>query len=145
MYGFALGGFCMGLGAKMAEGDILYHAFSQILLGKWFSLFVVGGALCSANLVSWILGSGYINFFADPSVNPLMEFLHMESANITICLGILIFTLNICCNARNIVPRRKAVKIIGVSLLSGILIGVGYGICGLAIRSLVFAGLTPGS
>lgn len=134
----------MGLGAKLAEGDLLYHSFSQILLGKWFSLFVVCASLITACLLSWILSAGYINFLADPSINPLMEFLHIESANITIGLGIIIFILTICCLGKKITQKKKAVKIIGMSLLSGILIGIGYGVCGLATRSLIFAGLTPG-
>jgi hypothetical protein len=77
MYGFALGGFCMGLGARWAEGDLVFHIFSEVSLGKWFSFVVVGIAFCVAMFVSWVLGAGYIPFFSDSAVNPQMEFLHI--------------------------------------------------------------------
>jgi hypothetical protein len=34
MYGFAISGFCIGLGSKLGEGDLIYHGFIGLAIFK---------------------------------------------------------------------------------------------------------------
>jgi hypothetical protein len=65
MYGFAFSGFCMGLGAKLAGGDIIYHSFIGVARKSIKSITVTAIVLAFAVLWSWLLDNGYINFFAN--------------------------------------------------------------------------------
>lgn len=65
MYGFALSGFCMGLGSKLANGDIIYHTFIGVARLSSRSLIVTVFIIVSAVFFSWLLDSGHANFLAN--------------------------------------------------------------------------------
>ena len=65
MYGFALGGFLMGFGSQLAQGDIIFHLSSQISKGKWFSLLILLLTFSSSLLFSWILSDNRIPFLTN--------------------------------------------------------------------------------
>ncbi len=96
MYGFAFSGFFFGLGSKLAQGDIVYHGLIGVGRKNTKSLMVLLLVSASAILFSWLLDSKHMNFFANAEVNPAMEFMHIQSANITICLGIVLFVISLC-------------------------------------------------
>lgn len=74
-----------------------------------------------------------------------MQFMHVLSANITISLGVIFILVT----AILMKIKNKSFKTIfshiGTIFLCGVLIALGYGVCGLANRNVVFNGLTPGT
>jgi hypothetical protein len=96
MYGFAFSGFCMGLGAKLAGGDIIYHSLIGVARKSTKSIAVTVIVLTLAIFWSWLLDYGLVNFFANSKVNPEMEFIHIQSANITIFLGCVFLAISFC-------------------------------------------------
>ena len=90
MYGFALGAFLMGFGSQLAGGDIIFHSCSQIANGKWFSIFLTIIILATSILTSFIMANNKIPFLTDSTMNPIMENLHLLSANITIVISLII-------------------------------------------------------
>ena len=65
MYGFALGGFLLGFGGKLAEGDLIHHMCGEIYLGKWFSLIYVVLIFVAAIIISLLCGQGYLSFLTN--------------------------------------------------------------------------------
>lgn len=96
MYGFAFSGFCIGLGSKLTEGDIIYHCLIGIARGSVRSLTVTLVVFVFAVLWSWLLDAQFINFFADSKVNPEMAFMHIQSANINIGLACVLLIVSFC-------------------------------------------------
>jgi hypothetical protein len=60
----------MGLGSKLAEGDIIYHGLIGVARKSWRSLAFILLVLAFGILWSWLLDSQYVNFFANSKVNP---------------------------------------------------------------------------
>jgi len=65
MYGFAFGGFCIGLGSKLAGGDLIYHGFIGVARKSFRSSVMLVLMILLAILWSFLLGFGYINFFSN--------------------------------------------------------------------------------
>ncbi len=65
MYGFAFSGFFFGLGSKLTEGDIVYHALIGVARKQSKSALVLFVVSASAILFSWLLDSNHINFFSN--------------------------------------------------------------------------------
>jgi hypothetical protein len=135
----------MGLGAKLAGGDIIYHSFIGVARKSERSIAITAIIAGCAILWSWLLGYGYIDFLANSQVNPLMEFMHIESANISIALACVFLTVSFCWMRSRGEEVRVAVRKVGASFLAGILVGLGFTLCGLSRRTLVFSSLTPGT
>lgn len=74
-----------------------------------------------------------------------MEFLHIQSANITIFLACVFLVISFCWLRSRNEGTKSVIKKMGGSFFAGILMGLGYALCGLPRRRLVFASLTPGS
>ena len=96
MYGFALGAFLMGFGSQLAGGDIIFHSCSQIANGKWFSIFITILILAASILTSLLLADNRIPFLTDSTMNPIMENLHLLSANVSIVISVVIFVVSTC-------------------------------------------------
>lgn len=143
MYGFAFGGFCIGLGSKFAKGDLIYHGFIGVARRSLNSICIFVLMMAFGFLWSWLLGWGYIGFFSNSEVNPLMEFMHTASANITIVLSVVLIAVSFCLFRKSIEDKKEIFKKIGGSFISGVLIGLGFLICGLSNRSKLFESLTP--
>lgn len=95
-------------------------------------------------LVSLLLDSNSIDFLSNTNINPHMEFMHMQSANITIGLGVILIIITSFLMKYKDHPIKVIFKRVGVRFLSGALLAFGCGVCGLTNRNLVFSGLTPG-
>lgn len=145
MYGFAFSGFCIGLGSKLTEGDIIYHGLIGIARGSIRSLTVTLVVIAFAVLWSWLLDAQLINFFADSKVNPEMAFMHIQSANINIGLACVLLIVSFCLLRSNEEDVKVVLKKMGGSFIAGILLAFGFLVCGLSRRTLVFQSLTPGS
>lgn len=65
MYGFAFSGFCFGIGAKLAGGDIIYHGFIGVARKSPKSITVLIIVIALAMFWSWLLDFGLVNFFAN--------------------------------------------------------------------------------
>jgi hypothetical protein len=145
MYGFAFSGFCMGLGSKLAAGDMIYHGLIGVARRSGRSLLVLLLILAFGMLWSWLLDGQFVNFFANSQVNPEMEFMHIESANINIGLGCVLLVVSFCWLRGKEEDGREVLRKMAGSFLSGVLLALGFTICGLSRRTLVFESLTPGS
>jgi hypothetical protein len=70
MYGFAFSGFALGLGSKIAGGDMIYHSaigIARLSLRSFIITILVLGFSC---LWNWILKEGYLDIFSDSEINP---------------------------------------------------------------------------
>lgn len=144
MYGFALSGFCQGIGSKMIGGDLLFFTISEVVKTNWFSVLILLFSLVSSILVSFILDKGSLNFLTNQQMNPYMISLHMLSANITITIGVVLSIVTIVMLKNRKRSNKIIAKKVGISFLSGMIITFGTGACGLSHRTLVFNSLTPG-
>jgi hypothetical protein len=143
MFAFALGGFLMGFGSQLARGDLLFFSCSEISQGHWISLLLVGIMYLSAFFTSWILSTDKLGLITNQEINPTMVNLHWVSANITIALSFVALTVSICGLYGQLGDKRKVAKKVGCGFLTGVLIMLGFGICGLSVRTRTFQGLTP--
>lgn len=142
MYGFALGGFLLGLGSKLAGGDFIYHGFIGVARGSIKSIIVMISILIFACLLSLILDQQLLQFLSNSAINPQMEFMHMLSANMNIGISILLMIASFCWLKSNENEIKKVfTKLIG-SFLSGLFLGLGFLIAGLAVRSVFFGSIT---
>lgn len=143
MYGFAIGGFMIGMGSQLAQGDELYVSLVEIAQGNWFFLVILVLMLGSALFWSWLAEAGHIGVFTNDKINPQMEYLHLQSANITIGLAviILVVTSYILCSRIN--DTKLIAKKIAGSFFSGVFLALGFAIAGLPTRTTFIAGITP--
>lgn len=74
-----------------------------------------------------------------------MEFLHLQSANITIALAVIIMVLTCYMLCSTINDKKIAARKIIGSFFSGVLLASGFGIAGLPTRTTFMAGITPTS
>ena len=65
MYGFAFSGFSIGIGAKLAGGDIIYHGFIGVARKSTKSMVVIILVIVMAIFWSWLLDYDLVNFFAN--------------------------------------------------------------------------------
>lgn len=72
MYGFALGGFLIGLGSQLVGGDEMYVSLVKIAQGSWFYIVVLALMLGSAFFWSWLSDAGYLTALTNQEINPKM-------------------------------------------------------------------------
>ena len=70
MYGFAFSGFALGLGSKIAGGDMIYHSAIGIARLSLKSLIVTILVLGFSCLWNWLLKAGYVGILSDSEINP---------------------------------------------------------------------------
>lgn len=99
--------------------------------------------LTSAFLWSWLASQGHLTFLSNQSVNPEMELFHYLSANITIVIAIILLIVAVCLYRSKKTDFKVIAKKIGGSFCTGLLIALGFGLCGLPTRTIFLAGITP--
>lgn len=134
----------MGIGSKFANGDLIYHAFIGVAKHSCKSIIIFILLLSFSMLCSWLLDNGYINLFSDTDINPHMPFLHLLSANICIVLSIILLIVSFCWIRSNADKKREVAKKMIGSFATGVLLCIGFNICGLSRRTNIFSSLSPG-
>ena len=65
MYGFALGGFTIGIGAQLSKGDYLFHSLIEFPRGQFESLAIMIVMLGSAFFFSWLAFENHLTFLSN--------------------------------------------------------------------------------
>jgi len=73
-----------------------------------------------------------------------MDSLHFLSANVTITISIVMFTISTCILHSRGGDKKLMMKKIGGSFASGVMLALAFLVSGLTVRSRLFMGLTPG-
>lgn len=72
-----------------------------------------------------------------------MELFHYLSANITIAIAIVLIIVAVCLYRSKLTNPKVIAQKIGGSFCTGLLISLGFGLCGLPTRTIFLAGITP--
>lgn len=57
MYGFAVSGFCQGIGSKLIGGDLIFFAINEVLRSNWFFILIVIFSLTTAIICSFLVNT----------------------------------------------------------------------------------------
>ena len=65
MYGFALSGFCQGIGSKLVGGDLVFFTFNEIIKRNWFYVLILIFSLATALIFSFVLSTDSLGFLTN--------------------------------------------------------------------------------
>lgn len=65
MYGFAIGGFMIGMGSQLAQGDEIFVTFVEIAHGNWFYVVILALMVGSALFWSWLAEAGHLRILTN--------------------------------------------------------------------------------
>lgn len=144
--GFALAGLLVGFGTKLGNGCTSGHGLCGLPRLSKRSFVAVTVFLLTAIAISTLRVHVGLGPFSDPSLSPVIEYDHMFSANVCICVGALLPLIGGYLKTKSETHKMTGSAIAGdqaITFVVGLVFGVGLLVSGMVRRSniLDFLGL----